>query len=302
MFDWDDLKVFIAVSRAGSLSGASQKLSIDAATVGRRLARLETALRSTLFARSPSGLQMTASGARLLEAALEAEAVMLKAENSGRDDTIVGSVRISAAEGFGTIILAPALPSLRAQRPGLRIELAAHAGFLSPSKREVDMAVTLSAPESARVVVEPLTYYQLTLYASHAYLSRAGVPEHVGEIIDHDLVGYVDDLIYAPELRYLDEIDGSLHPAIASSSIRAQREIIAAGGGLGVLPCFLAGDLVPVLSDTVLLTRRFWMSTQVEVAGTARLRSVRRWLFDLVANHHAALMPHRPVGISQARP
>ena len=79
------------------------------------------------------------------------------AEDEAQVDILGRAVRISAAEGFGTTILAPALPQLRAQRPGLRIELAANPGFLSPSRREVDMAVILSAPDNARVVVEPLT-------------------------------------------------------------------------------------------------------------------------------------------------
>ncbi|HRO05024.1 MAG TPA: LysR family transcriptional regulator, partial [Terricaulis sp.] len=73
-YDWDDLRLFLAATRAGTLAGAGARLGVDAATVGRRLARLETALRSTLFVRSPSGIQLTAAGSRLMAAALEAEA------------------------------------------------------------------------------------------------------------------------------------------------------------------------------------------------------------------------------------
>jgi len=292
MFDWDDLRVFLAAARAGTLTGAAQKLGVDAATVGRRVARLETALKSTLLARSAHGLQLTAAGKRLKEAALDAEAAMLVAQRTGEEDLVGGAVRISAAEGFGTSILAPALPGLRAQRPGLRIELAANPGFLSPSRREVDMAVTLSAPDNARVVVEPLTDYQLALYAAPAYLARAGAPTSIEALGEHELVGYVEDLIYAPELRYLEEIGAGLRPMIASSSIRAQREVIAAGGGIGVLPCFIASDLVPVLAQKVLLTRRFWISTHADVAGAARVRAVRRWLVDLVADRRSVLSPY----------
>ena len=107
-----------------------------------------------------------------------------------------------------------------------------------------------------------------------------------------DIVGYIDDLIYAPELRYLDEVLPQLRPALASSSIRAQREVIAAGGGIGVLPSFLAGDLSPVLADDVRLTRRFWMSTHRDVADTARARAVRHWLKDLVRARRALLTPY----------
>lgn len=292
-FDWDDVKVFIAAIRSRSFAGAAEQLGVDATTVRRRIDRLETALRCTLLIRSPAGLQLTAAGARLHDRALDAEAAMVAAASMADDDIVGGAVRISAAEGFGAAILAPALPGLHKLRPGLRIELAASAsGFLSPTRREVDMAVTLSAPQETRLSVEPLTDYQLGLFASEAYLAQAGTPASVDELADHQLVGYVDDLIYAPELRYLDEIDPRLRPTLASSSISAQREIIAAEGGIGVLPCFLAKGLTAVMPRTVLLTRRFWLSTHLDVSDTARLRAVRRWLADLVKLRRSDLAPY----------
>ena len=290
MFDWDDLRIFLASARAESLSGAAQKLSIDAATVGRRLSRLETALKSTLLTRSPGGLKLTAAGARLFEAALQAEAAMEAVANATERDVVGGTVRLSVAEGFGSSLVAPALPALRAARPHLRIEMAAQAGILSPSKREVDVAVTLSAPHSSRVLVEPLTDYGLGLFASPDYLAKRGAPERVEELLDHEVVGYVDDLVYASELRYLDEILPDLRPTLSSSSLRGQREIIAAGGGIGVLPFFMAEGLTRVLADDVTLTRRFWLSTHQEVADTARVRAVRDWLKRLVRDRAEDLL------------
>jgi DNA-binding transcriptional LysR family regulator len=292
MFDWDDLRIFLAAARAGSLAAAGQKLGIDTATVGRRVARLETALKSTLLVRSRSGLQLTAAGAQLLAAGVDAENLMERAARVAHPDVVAGTVRISAAEGFGTTVLAPALPALAAQRPGLRVELAASSGFLSPSRREVDMAITLSAPDAHRLIVEPLTKYQLALYAAPAYLERAGPPSTEAELPRHQIVGYVDDLIYASELRYLDEVLPGLTPTLASSSIRAQREMICAGGGIGVLPCFMAEGLARVLPGEVLLERRWWLSTHAEVHDTARMRVVRSWLKALVQDNARRLAPY----------
>ena len=136
MFDWDDFRLFLAAARAGSFTGAAKRLGVDAATVARRVSRLETALKSTLFVRSAGGLHLTSSGARLVEVGADAEGAMAAAEAVGEMNTVGGVVRISASEGFGSAILAPALPDLRRQRPGLRIELAASAGFLSPGRRD----------------------------------------------------------------------------------------------------------------------------------------------------------------------
>lgn len=290
MFDWDDVRIFIAAARAGSLGGAARRLGIDAATVGRRVARLESTLKSTLVVRSTTGLQLTAAGAQLLDIGLEAESAMEAAARVTRPDTLAGVVRVSASEGFGVTLMAPALPDLRLASPGLRIELAATSGFLSPTRREVDMAITLAAPDAARLIVEPLTPYQLALYASPAYLARRGAPLTVDDLPGFDIVGYIDDLIYAPELRYLDEVRPGLTPHLGSSSIRAQREIIASGGGVGVLPCFLAEGLERVL-PSILIERRFWLSTHREVHDTARLRAVRAWLKSLCAARQASLRP-----------
>jgi DNA-binding transcriptional LysR family regulator len=296
MFDWDDLRVFLAAARAGSLGVAGQRLGLDTTTVGRRVARLESALKSTLFVRSPQGLQLTASGAQLAEIAVHAETAIEAAEQVTRTDVVAGTVRISAAEGFGSSVLAPALPSLLAARPGLRVELAANAGFLSASRREVDMAITLSPPDAQRLVVEPLTRYELGLYAAPSYLAGVGTPREVSDLRDLQIVGYVNDLIYAPELRYLEEIWPDLRPTLASSSIQAQRAIIAGGGGVGVLPCFLAGPLTRLLPAKIRLERRFWLSTHKDVHGTARLRAVRGWLRDLVRTEVERLAPGSPAG------
>ena len=291
MFDWDDLRHFLAAARAGTFAAAGQRTGVDTATISRRVARLETSLKATLFIRAATGLQLTPAGSRLLEVGLEAEAAMQAAARSGDPDVAGGTVRISVAEGFGAHVLAPALPALRRERPALRIELAATAGFLSPSRREVDLAVTLSLPSDARLVVEPLTDYHLALYAAPAYLDRFGAPDTVEGLLDCDLVGYVDDLIYAPELRYLEEIHPRLRPALSSSSIRAQREIIASGGGVGVLPCFMAEGLTMVLPGTVQLRRRFWIGTHRDVAETARVRALLHWMKALVRDQAGLLLP-----------
>lgn len=292
-FDWDDLRVFIAAARAGSATSAAQRLGLDATTVARRIAALETALKATLFVRARTGLQLTAAGGRLMQTALLAESAMNEVADLGQHDLIAGTIRISASEGFGSQILAPALVGLRSRYPGLSLELIANPGFLSPLTREVDMAITLSPPKSDRLLVEPLTEYELGLFASSDYLSGSGLPKDAEDLKHHQMVGYVQDQVYAPELLYLEEINAGLRAALASSSIRAQLQIISAGGGVGVLPCFMAAGLERVLAGEVRLKRRFWMATHRDVAMTARVRAVRDWLKRLVASQREILSPGR---------
>jgi DNA-binding transcriptional LysR family regulator len=205
-----------------------------------------------------------------------------------------GVVRISTSEGFGTAIIAPAVPELVAKRPKLQLEIVAMPGFLSPAMREVDIAITLGPPQDARLSIEKLTDYTLGLYAEKTYLARHGSPQKVDELRRHCVVGYIDDLLYANELRYLDDILPGLKPSISSSSIRAQQEIIARGVGIGVLPCFMAEtspQLTRVFPDTVRVTGTFWLSARRDVLQTARVRQVKNWIYETVAAQKDILLP-----------
>lgn len=294
MLDWDDLRVFLACARTGSFKEGAARLRLDPTTAARRVQRLEDALRITLFARSPRGLQLTAAGAELLEASQGVETAVEIVGGHQAFNAATGTVRLSASEGFGAHVLAPAVPALLDSRPGLQLELVANAGFLSASNREVDIAVTLAPPASSRLVVEQLTDYQLGLYAAPLYLDRAGRPADVPDLPGHHLVGYIDDLLYAPELRYLQDIHPDLRARTTSSSIRAQLELARAGAGLCVLPHFIVqpGDgLERVLPDAVRLTRTFWISVHRDLLESRRIRVVRDWLLQTAAASAGALRP-----------
>lgn len=291
MFEWDDLRVFVMAARCGSFAAAGARLGMDATTVGRRVQRLETRLKSTLLVRSARGLQLTAAGAKLHALGAKVElAVEQAAEADGRLD---GNVRISCSEGFGTQILAPALAKFHRKHPAMSIELAATQSFLSPSNREVDVAITLTPSNSPRLFVETLTHYELGLYGAKTYLDDAGRPATVEELPAFNFVGYIDDMIYAPQLRYLGEVHPGLHAHLSSSSIMAQAEFVRAGAGLAVLPCFLgeAAGLERLLPDVVNIRRTFWLSTHHDIKNSARVKLVRRWLTQLVAEQESLLNP-----------
>lgn len=293
MYNWDDLRIFLSVARHKSLQGAADQLGLDATTVGRRVARLEQALNCTLIARGRQAQLLTANGKRLFEAASRVE-MATEDVRTAVGETGSGVVRISTSEGFGTAILAPAVPQLLAKRPKLQLEIVAMPGFLSPAMREVDIAVTLGRPDDARLEIERLTEYTLGLYASQAYLDRQGRPANAEDLRRHIVVGYIDDLLYANELRYLDDVLPGLKPSISSSSIRAQQEMIARDCGIGVLPCFMAETapgLVRVLAKDVSIVGTFWLSARRDLLQTARVRQVRRWIGETVAAQRTILLP-----------
>ncbi len=292
---WNDLQDFLAIARAGQLARAAALAGVDATTMGRRLRRLEMRLGQTLFEQTREGQVLTESGEVLLAQVEGMEAAAGRiAEGVRPASGLSGTVRISLSEGFGTWIVARQIHRFVAAYPGLTLDLVASSGFLSPSKREADIAVVLSRPRAGPVIASKLSDYELQLYATPAYLAATGTPTQAAELAHgHRLIGYIPDLLYAPELRYLDELHPGLAATVRSSSINAQHRLIAAGTGIGVLPCFI-GNADPTLV-TVLPGRRirrsFWLVTHKDTHQLARVRACRDWLLETVQRNREILLP-----------
>ncbi len=134
--DWQDLRFFLAVQRAGSLTAAAARLGVNQSTVSRRLAALESAIGARLFERTLGGLRPTATAERNAPAAerLEAEALAIGRVLSGAESRVEGVVRLTTAEGLGIHLLAPALRELHRAHPGLQVELLLDSKSLSLSR------------------------------------------------------------------------------------------------------------------------------------------------------------------------
>jgi DNA-binding transcriptional LysR family regulator len=277
-FDWDDLRFFLAVARSGRLTAAARRLSADHATVSRRIASLEQALKAKLFERRPQGYTLTLHGERLLAKAesMETDALMIQSEIGGADMALSGMVRIGAPDGFGVHFLAARLARLAAEHRGLELQLVAMPRLLSLSKREADIAITLAPPKEGKAIARKLTEYRLGLYAAPDYLAAHPPITSVADLGAHAMIGYIDDLIFTPELDYLDEVLKGMRARLQSSNLIAQMQAAAAGGGLCILPEFMAqGEprLVKVLPDEVRLTRDFWLVVHADLKDVARVRT-----------------------------
>jgi len=124
---WDDMKVFLAVAREESLSGAGRQLKLDPATVGRRIARLESAYDTPLFAKSPQGYTLTAAGERLLSHGEQAEAAMRSASEAlaGTTEGLTGQIRIGAPDGSANYLLPQVCAQISDENPELDIQILA---------------------------------------------------------------------------------------------------------------------------------------------------------------------------------
>ncbi|MCX7644186.1 MAG: LysR family transcriptional regulator [Rhodobacteraceae bacterium] len=273
--DWDDLRVFLAVARAESLSGAGRALRLDPATVGRRIARLEAALGARLFLKSPQGYAATAEGQRLLEEAVRAEEAVQAAAGAARGDgdTLSGQVRIGAPDGCANYLLPGVVARLAAAHPALDIQIIALPRVFNLSRREADMAIAVSRPTGGRLIAEKLADYRLSLAASRGYLAGRAPIGSRADLAGHPFVGYIPDMIFDRELDYLAEV-GVGRVAIASNSVAVQVNLLRAGVGVGIVHDFAlphAPDLVRLLPGEVRLTRSFWLLRHADDRRVVRL-------------------------------
>ena len=271
--DWDDLRIFLAVARAESLSGAGRTLRIDPATVGRRIARLETSLGCRLFTKSPQGYAATTEGQRLFEEAVRAEEAIMSAVGATRDEGgLSGQVRIGAPDGCANYLLPAVVAEISKAHPALDIQIVALPRVFNLSRREADMAIAVSRPTTGRLLAEKLADYHLSVAAAATYLEAARPISVREDLKDHPVVGYIPDMIFDRELDYLAEL-GVPRVALASNSVAVQLNLLRAGHGIGVVHDFAlphAPELVRILPD-VRLTRSFWLLRHADDRKVERL-------------------------------
>ena len=292
--NWEDLRAFVAVAQSGQLGKASRLLRQDPTTIARKVKRLEERLGITLFERTRTGQQLTEAGETLLT---RAEAMAAAARDIGEQVSgpygLSGTLRISVSEGFGSQFLSRYLSRLACQHPDLVLDLVANSGFLSPSKREADLSVMLSRPRTGPVICQKLADYRLRLYAARDYLADRGPIASLAELgKGHTLIGYVPDLVFAPELNYLEELHPGLTASVRSSSINAQHRLIAERVGVGVLPCFIGDrdDALQAICMDRSIVRTFWVVTHCDTQHLARVKVAKQWLIDSVCDGQTELM------------
>lgn len=282
MADWDDLRVFLAVARGESLSRAGRLLKLDPATVGRRVARLEGALGVRLFTKSPQGYALSDEGARLLAHAHSMETTMETARDAvaGPSAGITGQIRIGAPDGCANYLLPQVVAAICSDNPGLEVQIVALPRVFSLNRREADMVVAVSIPESGRVVVQKITDYRLHLAAAAPYLAGAPVLNGLADLRAHRLIGYIPDMIFDRELDYLADL-GIEAPPLASNSVSVQLNLIRQGAGLGVVHDFalpFAPGVQRVLAAQFSLTRAFHLIRHADDRRVPRLERFARAL------------------------
>lgn len=284
---WDRLRIILALGRAGSLSAAARTLGVDHTTIARHLDSLEHDLGAPLFERGPEGFTATPLGQETVTAAerMEAEVLGLLRRLDGTADTLTGLIRLTATPFFCAHLLAPMLKAFLEEHPGLQVELIGDSRHLDLSRREADVAVRLSRPETPGLVARPLGKLAVAWYAA-ANDSRPFERQR--------FLGY-DDASGHDTLRvYFDKLVPSKRVVMRANMTQTLLEAARSGLGCAILPC-VAGERDPALRRVVspqdMAPMTLWLVYHEDLRRSPRLRAAVQLIDAMIAANRSALGP-----------
>jgi len=237
---WDDLRIFLAVARAGSISGAATRLGVQHSTVSRRLRALEERLGTRLIERKTSGNELTEAGEDLQLSARKIEAEILEFEGarSGEDTGAAGELRITAINNMASSVLMPVFARFSAAYPDIELHVQVSNKFVRLAERDADIAIRLTNTPLDTLIGTRLTTVASAVYGARAYCARVQAGEAQEKWLGIECCGFhmswTKDA--CPEHDHNFYVDDTL---LTLAALRV-------GAGLAYLPCFM-GDSEPSL-------------------------------------------------------
>jgi len=283
--DWGYLQSFIAVAEGGSLSAAARLLGASQPTMGRHIALLEEKLGVRLFDRVATGLELTETGAELLEYAeqMATSAGRLSLRAEGRSEAIAGTVRITASEIVAAYVLPEILTDLRRSEPEIDIELAASDRTENLLRREADIAVRMYRPTQNDVITRRVGSLKTGIFAAHDYLATRGEPGTLTDFQHHDVIGYDrSDLVIQGFRAAGLEVDREFFAFRSDNQIVAWRMVVAGFGiGFNQVQVGRAEKRVRQLFvETPLPELPIWLTAHADLKTSRRIRRVYDFLAD----------------------
>jgi DNA-binding transcriptional LysR family regulator len=299
MWQWDDVRYFLALARARSLSGAARELRVDHATVGRRLAALEDQLGAKLFDRTPEGFAITAAGQTILSEceAMESSAAEVNRMVAGHDSRLSGLVKVATTEVLARLVVVPAVVPLMRRHPELQVEMMTGLHIVDVARREADIALRLNRPDDPALVCRKLGEFAFSVYAAPNYLARRDARGSSSRPEEHSIVSYLGAPSWFREALGASRVTlGASRVALYSNSPFVQLKAVADGVGIGFLACAEA-DSDPALTrlnpEQPPMRRPVWLVTHQDLRRIAKIRLV----LNAIAETFARIKPQLRNGL-----
>ena len=268
---WDDFRLVRVIAEMRSLTGAADRLGLNHSTVFRRLGHLEETLGTRLFERSRNGYAATVAGEEMVAlAAHMGEAIdAFERRAAGRDEKPSGELRITTTDSMLQYMLTPILAGFAKAYPDIRLELIIGAQQLNLSRRDAEIAIRASAEPSETLVGRRIADIAWCRYGPDRADFNCNDPAA-------RWVGFADNMASLPAARLLETEVGAARIAYRVNGMAGLPEAIAAGIGLGLVPCFIGdqhkgikriGPLIPTFGAGM------WILTHPDLRHAARVRA-----------------------------
>lgn len=300
MPEWSDLKIVLALSRSGTMSGAAKHLRVDHSTIGRRLSSIEDSLGTKLFKRTPRRMVPTETGNAAIAAAesMEQAVAALERRINSKRKALEGLVKLTTSEGFAGLVVA-GLPGLRERHPKLQVEIITSNAPLDLTSGEADIAIRLTDTPQQGLIVKRLVDVEWGVYASTSYLDANPLGEPAS-LRGHSLLAFDRRLGRSPGGLWAEQHAAEGQIVMRGNSINAVRAATVAGLGLAGLPRFVAEQqgLAVALPDTI----GVWPCSLVfhaDLKDTPRIRAVIDYFADYLRERACELhfrMAHHAQG------
>lgn len=288
-FDWDDIRLFVAVARLGSFRAAAVECRQTALTIRRRIDLLEKQVNAVLFLRSGKGVKLTAEGQSVLGAGLDMlqPAQRIKGIGAKRQQGIRSTVKIGITEGLGTFWLVPRVMDLVRARVDIQVDI--HCSMAEPdlAALEVDMAIMLNKPSDPELKVTRLGWLHIVLFASRDYIAEHGAIANKEELLQHNYIEIVGAQIQSQRAREdITKDDLRRFVGIRVNTSSAQVMAVTHGAGIAALPTYaplVTHSLVHVAKDYS-FPRDIWLAYHPHASEFEHVRKAIDWVRNAFDN------------------
>lgn len=270
--NWDDLRLFLAVARTGSISGAAKQLGVQHSTVSRRIRKFEEKLGTRLLERKTGRYELTQAGENVKEASSRIEREVLGVDGAllGKDTQQVGPLKVAALNNMASSVLMPMFASFNRKRPQVELHIIVSNIDASLSQREADVAIRLTNTPTDTLIGKRIVTVASCIYGSRSYLEQlrkqGGEPGWIGV----ECCGF--------HKTWTKQLSSGLQHNFYSDDTQLTHSAIREGLGVSILPCFM-GDSDPLLErycdPDPAYNLGLWVLLHPDLKRTARVLAFR---------------------------
>ena len=271
--EWSDVRIFLAVARAGTLGAAARTLHLSHPTMGRRLRALEEATGQVLFQRTMDGFVLTEEGTAVLSLAeqMEESALAMERRLAGEEQKPEGTLRVSSADWFGAYVLPPVIAEYSRAYPRVEIEVLTGTRLFNLAQREADIAFRIVPFDAPDVVQRRLIDMRYGVY-----VAANRTDPIVGDGTENRLIVMDTSTGEFPDIAWLKERFPNTSVVLRSNNRNVQAQMCGKSVGIAVLPRPV-GDQISSIRRLDLgkepPSREVWMGYHRDVKRQHRLRA-----------------------------